>query len=669
MLTRRFYYILKPYLPRDFRYAVRKVSARRTRARCANWPIAESAAQTPAGWTGWPDGRQFAFVLSHDVESEAGLARTKRLAELEMQLGFRSSFNFVPEGSYSTPSTLRDWLHENGFEVGVHDLRHDGRLYDSPAVFKERAQRINRYLKEWNAVGFRSAFMLNRLDWLHELDIQYDASTFDTDPFEPQPDGRNTIFPFLANGENGTMPFVELPYTLVQDSTLFLLLGEKSVDIWLKKTEWIAKHGGMALVIVHPDYLRFPDEPKAKGTYDVQLYIDFLQAIRTRHAGAYWHALPKEVARFARPAGASPERRQPVAVPPATRRKIWIDLENTPHIPFFRPIIRELEARGYSVVLTARDAYQTCEMADRFGLNYTRIGKHYGKNRFRKAWGLFARGAQLLPFARREAPALALNHGSRTQSLVCNALGIPTVTIMDYEYTAELFFLRPKWEIVPSVVDSGAMPHQKSGGVRTYSGIKEDVYVPDFAPDPGILPLLGLTPDDLVVTVRPPASEAHYHNAESDVLFYHAMERFHAAPGVRVVLLPRNKRQESELRAGHPEWFSNNKVIIPKVVVDGLNLLWHSDLVVSGGGTMNREAAALGLPVYSIFRGRIGAVDHQLKADGRLVLIESPEDVHQKIELKRRPRTSALKIAPQRALAEIIAHIEEIMSQCYPVRS
>jgi uncharacterized protein len=665
MLKRRFYYTLKPYLPWRLRFAIRKISARRIRARAnGSWPICESAAQTPTNWPGWPGGKQFAFVLTHDVEHGAGVAKSRRLAELEQQLGFRSSFNFVPEGKYTTPPELRHWLTENGFEVGVHDLHHDGRLYDSSAAFAKKAKKINGYLKEWNAVGFRSGFMLNRLDWLHELEVQYDASTFDTDPFEPQPEGRNTIFPFVANGTNGQPRFVELPYTLVQDSTLFLLLGETTPDIWLKKADWIAHHGGMALVIIHPDYVRFPGEPASAGTYDVQLYIDFLQTMKVRYADKYWHALPREVASFTRhhsiPNTTVPPTLSATSSKP--KPKIWIDLENTPHIPFFKPIIRELNARGYSVVLTARDAYQTCEMADKFGLKYTKIGRHYGKNRFLKGWGLFARGAQLFPFARREKPVLALNHGSRTQSLVCNALGIPTVTIMDYEYTAELFFLRPRWEIVPSVVNSADMPHQKNGGVRTYSGIKEDVYVPDFTPDPSIFNVLGLNPNDIVITVRPPASEAHYHVSESDQLFRAAMDRFCRTAGVRIVLLPRNKRQEAEIRANHPQWFQNDITIVPKQVVDGLNLLWHSDLVVSGGGTMNREAAALGLPVYSIFRGRIGAVDQHLAADGRLVLIESVEDVDRKITISRRAKAAQANLGPRKALSDIVGHIEQILA-------
>ncbi|HEY0455767.1 MAG TPA: hypothetical protein VGE41_05295, partial [Verrucomicrobiae bacterium] len=197
MLFTRFYYHLKPHIPWRLRLAARRALARRTRSTCAStWPINPAAAKPPAGWKGWPEGKQFAFVLTHDVEGPAGLEKCRALMELDMEYGFRSSFNFIPEGKYRVPPELIHDLKQNGFEVGVHDLYHDGMLYRSRKEFTKHAQSINGYLKEWGAVGFRSGFMLNNLDWLHALDIQYDASTFDTDPFEPQPQGINTIFPF-----------------------------------------------------------------------------------------------------------------------------------------------------------------------------------------------------------------------------------------------------------------------------------------------------------------------------------------------------------------------------------------------------------------------------------------------------------------------------------------
>lgn len=285
--------------------ALRRVIARRKRkAYQATWPINEAAARPPEGWPGWPDGKKFAFVITHDVEGPDGLAKCRQLMQLEKDLGYKSSFNFVPEGDYAVSRELRDELVENGFEVGVHDLHHDGHLYRSREIFSENAKLINHYLKEWNAAGFRAGFMLHNLEWLHDLNIAYDASTFDTDPFEPQPDGVNTIFPFWipapASNSDAKNGYVELPYTLVQDSTLFLSLQESTPEIWLKKLDWIAAHGGMALVNVHPDYLRFPGEPQSERTFPIDHYVRLLRHLKEKYSGVYWHLLPHELAKWYR---------------------------------------------------------------------------------------------------------------------------------------------------------------------------------------------------------------------------------------------------------------------------------------------------------------------------------------------------------------------------------
>ena len=320
MLRNRIYYQLKPFIPRALRAAVRRRIALRLEARVHDvWPIMPGSEQTPPGWQGWPDGRKFALVLTHDVEGPVGLRRCRRLASLESELGFRSCFNFIPAGEYMVPSELREELTSQGFEIGVHDLHHDGRLYFTWRGFVQKAKRINEYLAEWNAEGFRSGFMLHKLDWLHELDIQYDASTFDTDPFEPQPEGRHTIFPFWvpapvtqksetnSSGANHSprsssgrirAGYVELPYTLPQDFTLFLLLGEQTPNIWLQKIDWIAKHGGMALVNVHPDYLCLDGATPKTMEYPATHYKALLDYVKKRYEGVFWNATPREVARF-----------------------------------------------------------------------------------------------------------------------------------------------------------------------------------------------------------------------------------------------------------------------------------------------------------------------------------------------------------------------------------
>jgi predicted glycosyltransferase/peptidoglycan/xylan/chitin deacetylase (PgdA/CDA1 family) len=701
------YYRLKRFLPWTARMAVRRRFARWVRPQTvAVWPVLPGSARLPRGWPGWPEAKQFALVLTHDVEGRLGLSKCQRLMELEQRLGFRSCFNFVPEGGYRVPDELRAQLVQDGFEVGIHDLSHDGSLYRSERTFREKAARINRYVRDWGAAGFRSAFMLHRLPWLHALDIRYDASTFDTDPFEPQPDGAATVFPFWvpqprsalgqeqeqererkpelrsrdapseappAKGDGqrrfaGAGPraggYVELPYTLPQDSTLFLLLQEAGPDIWLRKLDWVAEHGGMALVTIHPDYVQFEGDPRRRGTYPAAYYVKLLEYVRQRYAGRFWPALPVEIARWVasfRPAPAPPAA---PAWPCHVRTmdglpRIWIDLDNTPHVPFFQPIIAELEARGYPVLLTARDAFQVYELARVHGLGCVRIGRHHGRNRVRKALGLVWRAIQLAPAALRESPAFAVSHGSRSQILICNALRIPTLLLEDYEFSQFPVLMRPSWILAPEVIPDAALACDRAH-VRKYPGLKEDVYAWQLRPDSSILPDLGLSESDVVVLVRPPATEAHYHNPESERLFARLMERACRTPGVRVILLPRNQAQEMLLRAQAPHWFAEGRTIVPDRALDGLNLIWHSDLVVSGGGTMNREAAALGVPVYSIFRGRIGAVDRQLVKENRLVLVESEAAIDTLVRFGKREVRPHAQATSRRTLEAIVRTIEEI---------
>jgi uncharacterized protein len=196
--------------------------------------------------------------------------------------------------------------------------------------------------------------------------------------------------------------------------------------------------------------------------------------------------------------------------------------------------------------------------------------------------------------------------------------------------------------------------------VLRYPGLKEDVYVPRFQPNPSEMNQLGFDEDDIVVTVRPPATEAHYHNPEADVLLDAALDFLTQAPDVRMILLPRNENQARTLRGTWGKWITNHKMVIPEHAVDGINVIWFSDLVVSGGGTMNREAAALGVPVYSIFRGKIGAVDRHLQQEGRLILIESVEDIRKKIVLKRRQKNEQRICNERPALQAIVDTIRDI---------
>ena len=296
MLLNKTYYFLKPVLPWRLVLALRRIRARRRRLAFADvWPIDEEAGKIPPGWPGWPDGKKFALVLTHDVEGSKGVSRVEQLRNLELKHGFRSCFNFVPEGEYRVSKDLREQLAQSGFEVGVHGLDHNGKLYSSKRKFLRDAAGIRSYMEQWNASGFRSPLMQHELGWLHMLGAQYDTSTFDTDPFEPQPDGVRTIFPFWVPTPKG-IGFVELPYSLVQDFTLLKVLREPNIDIWKRKLDWIADRGGMALLNTHPDYMYFDGE-QLRDEYPLSRYEDFLRYVREKYDGQYWAALPREVAR------------------------------------------------------------------------------------------------------------------------------------------------------------------------------------------------------------------------------------------------------------------------------------------------------------------------------------------------------------------------------------
>lgn len=342
--------------------------------------------------------------------------------------------------------------------------------------------------------------------------------------------------------------------------------------------------------------------------------------------------------------------------------KVWIDLDNSPHVPFFLPIIRELEKRGYQILLTSRDAFQVKELAELHGLKSKCVGRHYGKNSLMKLLGILIRAMQLLPTIVSKRPDLAVAHGSRAQLVLATTLRIPTLHIGDYEHAVGWALIHPTWVLVPEVISVDKVREPRNR-VLKYPGIKEDVYVPDFVPDPSIRGQLGLSADDIVVTVRPPANEAHYRSPKSEELFEATLAFLGKDPKVKIVCLPRNQRQTDFIHGTWPELFASGKIIIPGHAVDGLNLIWFSDLVISGGGTMNREAAALGVPVYSIFRGKTGAVDSYLSSTGRLVMLETAEDLPRIVRLERRQTPAAPDGGSRPALQVIVDHITKTLEK------
>ena len=294
----RLFYLLKPLIPRSLQISLRRTLIRRQVRRHKDvWPIDERAAAAPAGWPGWPGQKQFALVLTHDVDTARGYERSLALADVEERLGFRSSFNFVPL-RYAIADDVLEELTARGFEVGVHGLYHDGKYYDSRQGFLERAEKINQYLEKWQCSGYRAPCMLHKLDWFHDLKIEYDASTFDTDPFEPNPLAAGTIFPFMVTCEETKRQYVEMPYTLPQDFTLFVLMQHQHIDIWQRKLAWVARHKGVALMNTHPDYMNMNGRTCANEEYPVELYERFLRHITNEYGGRYWHVLPRDLARY-----------------------------------------------------------------------------------------------------------------------------------------------------------------------------------------------------------------------------------------------------------------------------------------------------------------------------------------------------------------------------------
>jgi predicted glycosyltransferase len=351
------------------------------------------------------------------------------------------------------------------------------------------------------------------------------------------------------------------------------------------------------------------------------------------------------------------QRRDQAAEGRAPRKRVWIDMDNSPHVPLFAPIIAELKNRGFDVLLSARNAFQVTGLLDLLQIpNCHRIGRHYGKSMVMKLLGLGVRTAQMLPLAWRESPHVAVSHGSRAQLLSATLLGIPTIHMGDYEFTRSWFLIRPTWVVAPEVIPSSAI-NCDPARVLKYPGLKEDVYIPSFKPVAGLREELGVAEQDLMVTMRPPATEAHYHNPEAEVLFRRVVERLGADPQVRIVVLPRTGQQTAEINQLWPDLIRGHRLIIPDRVLDGLNLIWWSDFVISGGGTMNREAAALGVPVYSFFRGKIGAVDRHLVETKRLVLLQSEEEVRTLLRIERRPRPLGGAIGNRRALETIVDHV------------
>ncbi len=302
--------------------------------------------------------------------------------------------------------------------------------------------------------------------------------------------------------------------------------------------------------------------------------------------------------------------------------RVWIDLTNSPHVMVFRPLIERMRADGHEVEVTARDFAQTLALCDRYGIEHTAIGRHRGGRLLDKATGFAARSLALRRWARgRPRFDVAMGHGSNDVTVAARMLRVPVATAFDYEWAKAQHSVNCR--LAQAVVVPDAIPPERlyrygaRGKIRPYEGLKEEYYLADFEPDPAVLGELGLDTSEPVAVLRTPPDVSLYHRFEND-LFARVLERLR---GTQTVVLPRTTEQREELaRAGG--------FVIPERAIDAPSLIAFADVVVSAGGTMNREAVALGTPVYTTFEGRPGALDELLLREGRLKRLQDPGDIH-----------------------------------------
>ena len=329
-------------------------------------------------------------------------------------------------------------------------------------------------------------------------------------------------------------------------------------------------------------------------------------------------------------------------------RRVWIDLTNSPHVTFFRPILRRLDALGVEWEVTARDFAQTIGLLERYGIAHTVIGRHGGAGLRGKGLGLVRRSTALARFGRGRGFTQAVSHGSNDLAVAARVLRLHSTILHDYEGAAGMH--RINFRLADKVMVPSVIPFEELRALglrerryRPYDGIKEQVALADFEPDDSAVAELGLAEDTPIAVLRPPATMSLYHRGLENTLFDEVL-RFLRSSDAQVVVLPRTPDQAAALR-------STPGVIVPGSAVDGPALVWAADLVVSAGGTMNREAAVLGVPTWTTFAGRLGAVDRQLVEEGRLRVLERVED----LEVVRRDR----EWHPPRAIADAV--VEEIL--------
>ena len=310
--------------------------------------------------------------------------------------------------------------------------------------------------------------------------------------------------------------------------------------------------------------------------------------------------------------------------------RVWVDLTNSPHVLVMRPLIEVMRADGHEVEVTARDFAQTLELCARFGIEHTVVGRHRGGRLTSKAFGLVSRSAALTRWARGRRFDVAMGHGSNDVTVAAAILRVPSATAFDYEWATVQHQVNCR--LARSVVVPDAIPVERlerygaRGKIHAYPGLKEEYYLADFEPSPAVLDELGIDRSRPLVVVRTPPEVSLYHRFENP-LFARVLGRL---AGSQTVVLPRTPAQRAEL----------GDFIVPEHAIDAQSLVAYADLVISAGGTMNREAVALGTPVFTTFEGKLGAVDEALLREGRLRKLDDPGQ----IQIERRTANGGLRV-------------------------
>jgi uncharacterized protein len=333
--------------------------------------------------------------------------------------------------------------------------------------------------------------------------------------------------------------------------------------------------------------------------------------------------------------------------------RVWIDITNSPHVLFFAPIIRRLEDQGHTVTVTARKYAQTEQLLARYGLAAVITGQHAGKSIPAKAIGLMNRSAHLIAQARGAKFNVAVGHNSNDLAVAAWTLGIPQVTMFDYEYAAASHHLNVR--LVDEVVVPDAIPLSRlapygatADKVFRYPGLKEEYYLYDFQPEPTVLEQLGITDKRKVVGVLRTAPHVTMYHRHENPLFDQVVNDLAAKRNLILVIIPRTEEQRRHYGA-----LGLDDIVVPERAVDGLSLIVAADFVIGAGGTMNREAVALGTPAYTMFAGRLGAVDERLISEGRLHRAYAADDVA--VRKKSRRAVVAEPRDPQLFVDEILA--------------